>query len=211
MTEIANLALKPGVDIHDAKSAEAQAWQDTMATVSRQPGYRSCYYGTTLEDPTLLQYIVDWNDGGAHQKFIDSAEYKPFLEKLLGLLREPPSLCHFHPTQFPPTVVSRAPINEIAMFYKTDHSFLDNLKKFVSVFDGNKIEGYVGYVYGPVIEEIEKSAGDGKGKAVTLFIGWESKEAHMKFRETELFQKNVNLLREGVGAVEMHHTSFKSY
>lgn len=43
-----------------------------------------------------------------------------------------------------------------------------------------------------------------------LCIGWTSKDAHMRFRETELFKKNIGLLREGVGSAEVYHVSFKA-
>lgn len=47
---------------------------------------------------------------------------------------------------------------------------------------------------------------DGLGEgsnALVLFIGWESKEKHLEFRETEQFKRNVGLLREGAEGVEM--------
>jgi hypothetical protein len=158
---------------------------------------------------------------------METPEYKPTMESMITLVRETPRLHHFRPSQFPPTVLSQAPVVEVATFYKTESSFTENTKKFMEIFHGTEIDGYVGQAYGPVVEKIEKSDGDGKGPALMIFIGWETKEAHMKFRETELFQKNVGLLKEGVGAVEMvsypvfipgqslmiskHHASFKSY
>ena len=44
---------------------------------------------------------------------------------------------------------------------------------------------------------------DDNGQAVTLFLGWESKEAHIKFRDTKLFEENIGLLREKHGGVTM--------
>ena len=58
-------------------------------------------------------------------------------------------------------------------------------------------------MYGPVVEEVEKEEGAGKGKAVVLCIGWESREKHMAFRETETFAKNIHFLREGVKGTEI--------
>lgn len=42
-----------------------------------------------------------------------------------------------------------------------------------------------------------------KGKAVVLVIGWESKEAHLAFRETDTFKENIHFLRQGMGGAEM--------
>jgi hypothetical protein len=41
-------------------------------------------------------------------------------------------------------------------------------------------------------------------------VGWTSKEEHMKFRETDLFKNNIQLLREGVGSAEVFHVPFKA-
>jgi heme-degrading monooxygenase HmoA len=69
------------------------------------------------------------------------------------------------------------------------------------------MEGYLGHAYGPVVEEIEKEEGAGMGKAVVLCIGWESKERHMAFRETESFKENIHFLREGVTGAELVSSS----
>jgi hypothetical protein len=68
---------------------------------------------------------------------------------------------------------------------------------------GGDVKGYLGHAFGLVVEEIEKEEGSGKGKAVVLCIGWESRDAHMAFRETETFAKNIHLLREGMKGAEM--------
>ncbi len=36
-----------------------------------------------------------------------------------------------------------------------------------------------------------------------LLIGWESKEAHLRFRETEVFKKHIYLLREKTTGAEV--------
>jgi len=102
----------------------------------------------------------------------------------------------------------------MATFYHTEPHFTSNVQKFLDTVSKDAVAdfGCLGATYGPVVEEIEKEGdGKGKGNAVLLCIGWESREDHMKFRESESFKKNIHFLREGMGGIEMHHTVFKSY
>lgn len=50
------------------------------------------------------------------------------------------------------------------------------------------------------------------GSVLAVFIGWTSIDAHMKFRETEVFQENVGLIRgmEGVVKLVLFHVSCQS-
>lgn len=68
-------------------------------------------------------------------------------------------------------------------------------------------EGVLGAAYGETIEddvkEHGKQEGGKAGKAVVLLIGWTSKDAHMRFRETETFKKNIGLLRDKMEGAEM--------
>lgn len=64
-------------------------------------------------------------------------------------------------------------------------------------------------MFGETIEEITKHSEmvmdgeDKKGRGFVLLGGWESLDAHMEFRETERFEKNVGFLRGNHGGVEM--------
>jgi hypothetical protein len=131
-----------------------------------------------------------------------SPEYGPFSSNLGKIMIKAPSLFHFAPTPFPPSILGTAPVIEIATFFQTEDFFLSNVEKFMTATSPH-MEGYLGHAYGPVIEEIEKEEGAGKRKAVVLCIGWESRERHMAFRETETFAKNIHFLREGMKGVEM--------
>jgi hypothetical protein len=135
-------------------------------------------------------------------KFRASPDYGPFTAKLGKLLTKPPSPRDFELKPFPPTILGTAPVIEVATFFQTEDFFLSNLEKFMAAASPHA-EGFLGHVYGPAVEEIEKEEGAGKGKAVVLCIGWESREKHMAFRETETFAKNIHLLREGMKGAEM--------
>jgi hypothetical protein len=109
---------------------------------------------------------------------------------------------------------------EFCAFYSPDASFLGNMSQFVSILEGDrkagKIDGYYGGSYGESVEErvvkhaeILEGKGEGEtGKAVVGFLGWESKEKHLAFRETELFKENIGLLRGNNRGAEVFHVKF---
>jgi hypothetical protein len=151
---------------------------------------------------------LDWDARESHFKFMNSPEYGPFLEQLSTLISAPLHLHHITTKPFPPTILGRAPVIEFATFYNIEPGFLSNVEKFVKVVEEVKGEGYLGVAYGETMEDVKKHADQGKGdvkdgKAVVLLIGWESKELHMKFRETDTFKENIHYLREKQGGVEM--------
>lgn len=51
-----------------------------------------------------------------------------------------------------------------------------------------------------------------KGALLTAMIGWPSVDAHMEFRETEVFKENVGLLRnlKGMTKIAMFHVSCRT-
>jgi heme-degrading monooxygenase HmoA len=78
----------------------------------------------------------------------------------------------------------------------------------MKALDEGKPEGYLGHAYGETVEDVKKHADQAKedvkeAKALVLLIGWESKEIHMKFRESELFKEQIHLVREKQGGVEL--------
>ncbi|KAE8449361.1 hypothetical protein EG329_008262 [Mollisiaceae sp. DMI_Dod_QoI] len=210
-TEIGYITLKPGVEL-EGSSASAQAWHDSIATVSRQDGFQRLHYGLTIENPSLLILMIDWDSVEAHHKFQNTPEYSPFLKHLTTIL-DGVHLHHFLPTPSPPSVLTSAPVIEFATFYKPQPDFESSLEKFTK--EVGMPEGLVGFAYGETIEEISKHADqaegkeDSKGKAVVLLGGWESVQAHMNFRETETFKKYIGLIRGNHGGVEMYHVPFK--
>jgi hypothetical protein len=135
-------------------------------------------------------------------QFRASPDYGPFAANLGKLLAKPLFSFDFDAKPFPPTILGTAPVIEVATFFQTEDFFLSNVEKFMAAVSPYA-EGYLGHVYGPTIGEVEKEEGAGKGKAVVLCVGWEGKEKHMAFRETEAFAKNIHLLREGAKGSEM--------
>lgn len=99
---------------------------------------------------------------------------------------------------------------EYALFVKIHPEFPSSCQKFI---EGVKVpDGGKGWASGGVVEEgvvkhgefMEGNEGEGKeGKGFVLLGGWESVDAHMRFRETEVFKENVGYLRGNHGGVEM--------
>lgn len=56
ITEIALITLKSGTSITSGNGA--QVWKDILVTLTDQPGYERCFYGTKVEDPTTLVLFV---------------------------------------------------------------------------------------------------------------------------------------------------------
>lgn len=126
---------------------------------------------------------------------------------------------HLDNESFPPTAL-RSPVTEVAMFYfpsdisddaKTVAS--ETMAKFKSqsldqcadVQAANFGFGVENNFPVPGGEEGQKAS------ALTILIGWPSVDAHMKFRETEAFQKGSALLKtlENVIKVQVVHVKCK--
>lgn len=144
-----------------------------------------------------------------------SSDYEPMLEHLKTLLSGAPSLYHIEFSSAGGfTAATSAPVTEVATFYldSKSSSFETNARKFEKVITEGSAEGLLGASSGWSVEDIEheKLGAGNKGKAWVLVVGWQSKEAHIAFRETALFKENIGLLRDGPKGVEMHHVAFRA-
>jgi hypothetical protein len=55
-TEIAYLPLKANLDL---ESGEAKsAWDSTLATIAKQPGFQTLFWGRQVENKDILQLVV---------------------------------------------------------------------------------------------------------------------------------------------------------
>lgn len=143
---------------------------------------------------------------------MNSREYEPFLKRIGTILDGAPSLVHvdFKPDGGLAAALS-APVTEIATFFHADappSDHEDNAAKFEKSYKEKGDTNILGFAYGTTHEEMEK---DGvKGKAAVLAIGWPSVEAHMELRSTQFFKDNIDNLRNGAKAIEMHHINTMS-
>lgn len=155
---------------------------------------------------------IDWDSLKSHKDFIESPVYGPFVENLTPILTAPPNLSHFSTPTFPPTILSSAPVIEYATFFNITPDFISQVDTFKKNSKIENFPGFIGGIHGPVVEEIEKIKGDGKGKAGVIIFGWESKEKHIEFTKTKGFQDNIDaLLAEAQKGGEMYHVAFKTF
>lgn len=116
----------------------------------------------------------------------------------------------FH-IQFEPNFsdAASAPITEVATWYfptsYDTHEWDTGVVKFNKTLR-ESAEGFHGVSSGWSIDDVpHKSLEDvgGKGKAFVLAVGWESLEAHTKYRDTDAFKETIGLLRNKSKGVEM--------
>jgi hypothetical protein len=109
---------------------------------------------------------------------------------------------HFKP---PFATVAVAPVVELLrMHFPAD---VDTAKvekvwtEFMEILADNA-EGYHSMSCGWVVEDLDYEKVDGKAKGFAVGIGWESVEAHMKYRDTQIFKDSIVKVRNiGKGSV----------
>ena len=149
-----------------------------------------------------------------HKKFIADPVYGPFGKHLMSIVEGPLTMYHANLNPHPPSAAvssTSSPVTECLTCYfsSLDPAYKENYNKFITAVS-EKADGPKAAAGGWLVEEVEhEKIGSGKkGKAFVGFLGWESVEAHKKFRETKAFNDNIHLIREGPVALEVHHTVF---
>lgn len=213
-TEIALLKLKPNTNIKDGHAKTT--WDESLKTILDQPGAQRAYYGITEEDPTMLRLFIDWDSVKHHKEFMSSDVYGPFGEKLMTLLDGIEGLYHSHLTPHPPSKAlsqSSSPATELLTVYFPAHysshqmsKFQSDMAQLVGAIESNGGDSFTGFAGGWCVEDEVKSPAnqEHKGKAYFAAIGWKSVKAHLDFRETEHFKKNIHLLRGADGLLGLH-------
>ena len=168
--------------------------------------------------PANVPTRSDWDCVEAHKDFIASPEYGPFAKHLMTIIDGKISLNHANFTPHPPSAaVGRAPVTErLTLFFSADISeddmkkFDENIQKFLGILKENAGDGFKAASSGWIVEEMEHEGIEGKARAITGVIGWESVEAHMAFREHPAFKENVGLVRgDKVKGSKVHHVKFQ--
>ena len=207
-TEVATIPLTPGTSIGDPSNPGAAVIADVATTLRQQPGFQKMHFGTSVETPSSLQMLFDWDSLQHHEAFVASDAYQPHLQRCATIMAGPVDIHHvdFEPAGALDTALS-APVTEIATFYCDGEPAGDWTSNAAKAGEWLEREaaaaGYLGIAYGITHEEVEYKGV--KGKAAVIAIGWKSVEAHMSFRETQTFKENIGLLRGEAKAIEMHH------
>ncbi|GAB7351373.1 hypothetical protein MBLNU459_g2055t1 [Dothideomycetes sp. NU459] len=213
VTEIVTMLIRDGLDITDQSTPAGQTWERTSRLISDQDGFQSYIWGAELESPDTMQLFVNWDTIDSHMAFMKKPQYGPMLQDLGTILAGAPAPYHFEFTS-PKGLkaATSAPVTEVATFYleSKSSSFESNIAKFEKAIGDGSVEGFLGTSSGWGAEDVEhdKLGAGNKGKALVLVVGWQSKDAHMAYRETEHFKNNVALLRDGPKHIEMHHVTF---
>ena len=142
-----------------------------------------------------------------------SPEYGPFSNKFGKILEGPPQLHHANLDPHPPGPALsslRSPVTEcITLYFPTsfDRSGFNSSWSIFKKTLEEKADGFRAVSTGWVIEELELEGE--KYQAWAGFLGWDSVDAHMKYRETEAFKETIGGLREGTKAIKIYHASFE--
>jgi heme-degrading monooxygenase HmoA len=198
-TSFVLLPLKPGngknADAPD--SEEGKAWASTLDVVKAQPGFQRSYWGLGVENPDELYNISDWNSVEDHLKFVSSPEFGEMLGKNRGYLAGKPVSYRVNLKPHPATdALSKSPVTELFTCYFPADITAETKAEFEAVFNRfaevgkNKAEGITAVAGGWVVEEVEYK--DQKSRAFLGVFGWQSVDAHKKYRETDAFKEAVS-------------------
>lgn len=200
-TEIALLPFKAGVDVNDPNTPSGTVWQECATTILGQPGAQRLYFGHEKENPTNFWLFVDWDSYDAHQTFVKSREYPPFMKSLGSLMDSGAQMHHVSFDPHPPSAGLANPVNPVTEIL---HMYFD---KDISEADQNKVmEGLKKFpvkntpsIGWTMDEATTDKVEGGKAKALVGLIPWQSVDEHHQYRETPEFKENIHLIREAPG------------
>ena len=104
---------------------------------------------------------------------------------------------HMHITSPIFELLEKSPVNEVLLLYVPQDAGDEvpaTVDRFLEIAS-QTAQGATGYAHGWVVEQLEKEGHEGKLKGYYVFIGWDSVEAHMAYRETEAFKENIPMIR----------------
>lgn len=211
VTELGSHTLKPGVDIMDETNPGGKIIFDAWKAVVDQPtGPWRVYWGVEEENPRTAWGFFDFASVEEHQKFAQEhgADIVKDFEQVF--VRDSASFTKHVCTQpYPPSAL-RAPVTEIMLAYfpsdlAPEGRTAANLR--MAAFADKALaqcEDVVAVNFGWGLEtDFPVRGGHETGCVLVAFIGWPSIDAHMRFRETQVFKDNVGLLRDMEGMIKL--------
>jgi len=218
VTEVVLVPLKPDMDQSTVESKIQALAKATLA----DPGCQRFRAGRELEDASHQRMFIDWDSLAAHETFMKSESYGPMIQEAMAATAAPPVIYHVALSPWPPAVLTNeegkgtSAVAELASFYfsgVTDDAMeavRKETQRFLDLVPG--AAGFSGETsFGWSVEEVEFEGA--MCRVLLLAIGWESREAHMKFRDTEHFARIIPILTalEGIKGLQICHVSTKSY
>ncbi|OHF01374.1 hypothetical protein CORC01_03407 [Colletotrichum orchidophilum] len=194
------------------------AWSDVVSTLKSVPGVNALYTGAQLEDPSKTVLVIEWASPEAFSAFASSESYMPWFASLKAVVSASPVFYKVPFTADPgsdPASVLRAPCTEVFVAYGVEPSFAGKTAEFARGLTEGRAEvaGFHGHAYGNISTPLAVDAPDGdgeKGPAVTLVLGWDSKQAHLDAKaKAGPISDNIHLLRSGRKDISMYHVNFK--
>ncbi|KAI0781366.1 hypothetical protein BD413DRAFT_504828 [Trametes elegans] len=170
--------------------------KDAFDILSAQKGQLQKYYGLEHEDKATTYLFIAWEDLEDHQRLMNDKETYPRLGKAAETFFVPEggkeAMIHVRPIS-EPYKAFEAPVVELAHFTVkqgvskgTLEQTVDTLTKEMNAAGDS--EGVVYATWGPTVE---------KDDTVTIIIGWQSVEAHIKAVTTNpTLSGLVNKLKE---------------
>ncbi|CBX97997.1 hypothetical protein IAQ61_010103 [Plenodomus lingam] len=212
--EVVYIPIKAGVNLEAGEAKEV--WNNTIATIAKQPGLNAFYWGFQVEHPDVVQMVIEWESIAAHEAFMATPEYNPFLEKMQTHVQaESPIQYHIllRPARNPTDPFSM-PVTECLRIWipasypsPTYESQFMAFEDAAAALPGMQAKGLVaGWQVEPATHE---SLGEGVvGKCFTSFMGWPSLEAHEQFRNIDGFEQVVGTMAEGMKGMDLVHVRF---
>lgn len=157
------------------------AWADVTATLKSAPGVTALYSGRQVEDPSKAVLVVEWASPDAFSAFAASESYTPWFASLKAVAaRDPaPVLYKAALSASEPAAALGAPCTEVFVAYGVEPGFAAKTAEFAAGLSRDAVAGYHGNAYGEITTPLAVGPDGEKGPAVTLLLGWDSKEAHL--------------------------------
>ncbi|RYO82028.1 hypothetical protein DL762_006802 [Monosporascus cannonballus] len=225
VTEVLRYTPKEGLADSDHQGTLSEA----SKTLLQQPGCKGVHSSPALEEDNKTHYIfIEWDSIDSHVAFTKKDIFGPFFGKLNAVFDGSPNVYHASLSPEHPPVLHNAEgkggaktavVELLHAYFPGGEGFTadqmastaKNVQEFLGQLRGNA-KGHTGEIaLGWVVEELEFKGE--KSRSFIFAIGWDSVEAHMKYRETEHFKKVVPLIRglEGLKGIEMVHVSTKTW
>lgn len=215
LTEVASLSLK-------SPEASRKVIQVLNTILLAQPGCVRVSSGSIVEDATRSRSFIKWDDVSQRDRFRASPAYEELLDKLEPFATSAPQ---FHTVTF--NELSLSPVSDstrqlpivenLYLHFPYDDSFTaemrekatSNVERFLNESADDAITaGATGEtVMGWVVEAVDFNGEP--SRVLAVLIGWESVEAHLKYRGSESYAKNIPIVRAtgGLKGVSVVHTA----
>ncbi|KAH8658035.1 hypothetical protein BX600DRAFT_552247 [Xylariales sp. PMI_506] len=218
ITEIIFLSLKPST------SADSLC-EEIIATLKQQPGCQRIRWSETVEDKTKVRMFIDWDDKSAYEKWAGSEAHQRVLDAIAPQLEERPAVHHVTFDPQPLLVLDSksgkgtSPVAEVLyLHFPADESFTPDMVEVANERVQRWLRettpeatGLTGEIaVGWTVDEVDFKGE--KCKAIIVLAGWQSLEAHGKFRATEAFSRTLPIVgtTPGLKGVSVVHVSNKT-